>query len=92
MINVKKMEKAIEYLRGSHDFAGFTDRPDEKSTTRRIYDIIVLLYTGLNELNNNIYQPENIPILYNKATGNYYDINMLVKNTDITNGTELILI
>lgn len=41
MINVKKMEKAIEYLRGSHDFAGFTDRPDEKSTTRRIYDIIV---------------------------------------------------
>ena len=35
------MEKAIEYLRGSHDFAGFTDRPDEKSTTRRIYDIIV---------------------------------------------------
>lgn len=59
---------------------------------KRIYDIIILLYTGLNELNNNTYQPENIPILYNKATGNYYDINMLVKNTDITNGTELVLI
>lgn len=40
-IDRKKMEKAASYLIGTHDFAGFTDRPDEKSTMRRIYDIII---------------------------------------------------
>lgn len=39
--DVEKMRLAAGYLKGTHDFAGFTDRTDEKSTTRRIYDIIV---------------------------------------------------
>ena len=35
-LDVGKMKKAAEYLLGSHDFAGFTDRPDEKCSVRRI--------------------------------------------------------
>ena len=35
------MEEAAGYLIGKHDFAGFTDKKDEKSTIRTIYDIII---------------------------------------------------
>lgn len=40
-LDVDRMQKAAGILRGSHDFAGFTDRVDEHSTTRRIYGISV---------------------------------------------------
>lgn len=40
-LDLQKIRTAAGYLIGTHDFAGFTDRVDEKSTTRRIYDIIV---------------------------------------------------
>lgn len=36
-----RMARAAEYLKGTHDFAGYTDKKDEKSTTRTIYDIMV---------------------------------------------------
>ena len=35
-LNIEKMKKAAEYLIGSHDFAGFTDRPDETTSVRWI--------------------------------------------------------
>ena len=35
------MRKAAGYLTGSHDFAAYTDKKDEKSTKRMIYAIIV---------------------------------------------------
>lgn len=59
---------------------------------RRIYDIISLLSKGVNELNDGIFQPKEIPTLYNRLTGEYYDLNIIVKNTNIRNGTELIMI
>lgn len=40
-VDVQSMEKAAGYLLGKHDFAGFTDKKDEKSTIRTIYDIII---------------------------------------------------
>lgn len=40
-LNVAAMEEAAGYLIGKHDFAGFTDKKDEKSTIRTIYDIII---------------------------------------------------
>ena len=58
---------------------------------KRIYNIIELLLKGVNELNDEIYQDEEIPILYNKLTGDYYDLNNMLQDTDIRNGTELIL-
>lgn len=35
------MRKTAEYIIGTHDFAGFTDKKNEISTKRTIYDIIV---------------------------------------------------
>lgn len=40
-LDVEAMEEAAGYLLGKHDFAGFTDKKDEKSTIRTIYDIII---------------------------------------------------
>lgn len=38
-LNLEKMQKAANLLVGFHDFAGYTDRPDEKSSKRWIYSI-----------------------------------------------------
>ena len=35
------MRQAAVYLKGTHDFAGYTDKKDDKSTKRTIYDIMV---------------------------------------------------
>ena len=59
---------------------------------KRIYNIIVLIIKGVNDLREENYQSEDIPILYNKLTGNHYDLNDRIQDTDIRNGTELILI
>lgn len=59
---------------------------------KTIYNVIILLLKGINEMNDNIYNPDVLPILYNRASGKYYDINNFVKDTDIKNGSELILI
>lgn len=40
-LNVKAMKEAAGYLEGKHDFSSFTDKRDEKSTIRTIYDIII---------------------------------------------------
>lgn len=40
-LDVNKMRQAADTLIGTHDFAGFTDRVDERSTVRRIYNIAV---------------------------------------------------
>ena len=60
--------------------------------TKRIYNVILLLLKGIKELTKEAYSTENLPILYNKLTGAKYDINARVQDTDITNGTEIILI
>lgn len=59
---------------------------------KRIYNIIILLVKAVNEFNEGYYQPEEMPILYDKLTGNPYDINLKVIESAIRNGTELILI
>lgn len=38
-LNLDKMQQAADLLVGYHDFAGYTDRPDEKSSKRWIYSI-----------------------------------------------------
>lgn len=40
-LDVRAMEEAAGFLLGRHDFAAFTDKKDEKSTIRTIYDIII---------------------------------------------------
>ena len=59
---------------------------------KRIYNIIMLLIKGVKELTKETYQIEELPILYNRLTGVKYDLNDRVQDTDITNGTEIILV
>ena len=40
-LDLEKMRRTAENLKGAHDFAGYTDKKEEKSTKRTIYDIIV---------------------------------------------------
>ena len=40
-LDLDAMRKAASYLKGTHEFAAYTDKKDEKSTKRTIYDIIV---------------------------------------------------
>lgn len=38
-LDVRAMRKAAVFMTGTHDFGGFTDKKDEKSTVRTIYQI-----------------------------------------------------
>ena len=55
---------------------------------KKVYNIIYLLIKTIDNLKN----IKEIPLLYNKYTGVCYDINLKIKDTDIRNGSELILI
>lgn len=59
---------------------------------RRIYNVIKLLVKAINELSNGYYEPENEPLLYDKITAIPYDENLSIRESNIRNGTELILL
>ena len=58
---------------------------------KRVYNVINLLTKAIDEFCKGYYKPEKMPVLYNKATAEVYDVNLTVKETTIRNGTELIL-
>lgn len=57
----------------------------------RIGTVIKLLNKSLVELTNGIYQEKSGRKLYNVADSSVYDINLLVRNTNIRNGVTIIL-
>ena len=59
---------------------------------RKVYNIILLLVKAVNELNDDCYKPANMPGLYEKFTGKMYDPYATVKENEIVDGTEVILI
>ena len=59
---------------------------------RRIYNVIKLLVKAINELSNGYYEPENEPLLNDKITAIPYDENLSIRESNIRNGTELILL
>ena len=59
---------------------------------KKIYNIIFLLVKAISELNDNGYKPNKMPILYDKLTGEGYDVNLRVKDSTIRSGTEVILL
>lgn len=58
---------------------------------RRIHELINLLRSNIPELSENYYN-NHTPNLYNKLTGEIYDMNLIIKNSNIKTGTKLILI
>ena len=47
---------------------------------------------AIYEITGGYYKPSKIPILYDKLTGMPYDINLSIKNCNMRNGAEIILI
>lgn len=59
---------------------------------KKIHKVIVLLVKAVNEFSGGEYKPKKVPLLYDKITALPYDINLNVKESNIKNGTELILL
>ncbi len=60
--------------------------------SRNISKVIILIVKALREFIGSEYNPKTMPMLYDKATAKVYDINASVKDNNIRNGTEIILI
>ena len=59
---------------------------------RKVGNIIILLNKSVNELSNGEFEIANNNGLYNADTGELYDVDKLLIDTNIRNGTKLILI
>ena len=61
------------------------------SINKKIGNVIMLLNKAINDLDEN-FEPKKNNSLYNRETGERYKPNTLIYNTNIRNGTTLILI
>ena len=59
---------------------------------KKIHKVISLLVKSVSELSGGHYPAKKNANIYSKATGKIYNINLTVKDSDIRNGTEIILI
>ena len=59
---------------------------------KRIGNIITLLNKTVSEFSEGCYEGNEKTSLYNRDTSEKYDVNTLLYNTDIRNGTTLILL
>ena len=59
---------------------------------KKIYDIIKLLVKIIVEFSDGYYKPKSFPTLYDKSTAKPYNIRLTVKQSNIKNATELILV
>lgn len=59
---------------------------------KKIGTIKKLIEDGLIELTDNAYLIKEDTNLYSKETGQVYDVNMSVRETDLKNGSRIILI
>ena len=58
---------------------------------KSIGNIICLLNKSLEDISNGVFVSSDTNFLYNKTTGERYDINIPLGKTNIKNGTRLIL-
>ncbi len=59
---------------------------------KKIHKVTTILAKAVSELSGGHYPIKEDAALYSRVTGKPYNINMTVKETDIRNGTEVILI
>lgn len=52
---------------------------------------LVLINKLINSVTNGVYPIRDNIVLYNRKTSQIYDYNQVVRNTDIQNGTELVI-
>ena len=59
---------------------------------RKIHNVIDMLKTSLFDLSSGSFKVDQNYVLYNKETGVAYDMNMIVRNTDIRNGSKIVML
>lgn len=59
---------------------------------KKIGNVIVLLNRAIKELSDGIYEGTEKTSLYDRKTGEKYGVNTLIRETNIRNGSSLILI
>ena len=59
---------------------------------RKIHNVIEMIKTSLSQLSNGSFEMNSKYTLYNKDNGNAYDMNILVRDSDIRNGSRIILL
>lgn len=59
---------------------------------KKIGNVVILLSKAVRDLTNGTFDGTTKTSLYNKTTGEKYPINSLVRETNIRNGSSLILI
>lgn len=59
---------------------------------RKINSTIKLLTKAVNELSGGLYTPKYSPILYDKETGKPYKMNEKIKDTNLKNGSIIVMI
>lgn len=59
---------------------------------RRIGHVIVLINKALSEMTNGNYIINNERNLYSQYTGTKYSLNLLIRETDIRNGSKIVLL
>ena len=55
------------------------------------YELMIPIDRRIHDLNRGYYA-ENSPCMYNKSTGEMYDMNTIVKYSNIKTGTRIVLI
>lgn len=58
---------------------------------KRVCNVIALCVKAVNEFSRGYYKPEKLPTLYDRETAQAYDVNQTIIETNIRNGTELIM-
>lgn len=59
---------------------------------KKVGTIKSLIENSLNEITDGAYTPRSDTNFYSKETGDIYDINKTVRDTDLKNGSRIILI
>lgn len=59
---------------------------------KKIHKIVGWLEKSVNELSGGYYTPSHTPMLYDKNSARPYNMNLNVKENNIKNGAEIILI
>ena len=59
---------------------------------RKIHNVIGMLKSSLSELSRGSFKVDIDYALYNKENGKPYDMNALVRDTDIRNGSKVIIL
>ena len=59
---------------------------------KKVTDVIMLLLKAIDEFSDGSYKPEKIPHLYNLLTEEVIDADLKVREANIKNGMQLLLI